>query len=127
MSAITKIFAGIAGIVHVLFFLMESVLWMNPSVHSRFLVQSIADAEVINVFIMNQGFYNLFLAIGMFVGLAIWGRNETVGKTLVGYISAVMVGAAAVLIITVPAMFTGFLIQGVAPLIAIVSLLMNRS
>ena len=72
MPSFIKFFAGLAGTIHVLFFVMESILWMNPKVHSRFLVEDLADAEAINVFIMNQGFYNLFLAMGIFAGLYIW-------------------------------------------------------
>lgn len=126
MPTFIKFFAGLAGTIHVLFFVMESLLWMNPKVHSRFLVEDLADAEAINVFIMNQGFYNLFLAIGIFAGLYIFRFNEIVGKTLVGYVSSVMLGAAIVLIFTVPAMVTGFLVQGLPPFIVLVYLISNR-
>lgn len=127
MPSFIKLFAGLAGIIHVLFFVMESILWMNPKVHSRFLVEDFADAEAINVFIMNQGFYNLFLAMGIFAGLYIFRSNAIVGKTLVAYISSVMLGAAIVLIITVPAMVTGFIVQGLPPLIVLVYLIRNRN
>ena len=100
---------------------------MNPKVHSRFLVEDLADAEAINVFIMNQGFYNLFLAMGIFAGLYIFRFNEIVGKTLVGYVSSVMLGAAIVLIFTVPAMVTGFIVQGLPPFIVLVYLIRNRN
>ena len=36
MPTISLIFATIAAIFHVLFFLMESVFWMNPKVHKTF-------------------------------------------------------------------------------------------
>jgi len=126
MPSFIKFFAGLAGTIHVLFFVMESILWMNPKVHSRFLVEDLADAEAINVFIMNQGFYNLFLAMGIFAGLYIFRFNEIVGKTLVGYVSSVMLGAAIVLIFTVPAMVTGFIVQGLPPFIVLVYLIRNR-
>ena len=121
MPSFIRLFAGLAGTIHVLFFVMESILWMNPKVHSRFLVEDLADAEAINVFIMNQGFYNLFS------GLCIFRFNAIVGKTLVGYVSSVMLGAAIVLIFTVPAMVTGFVVQGLPPLIVLVYLIWNRN
>lgn len=127
MPSFIRLFAGLAGTIHVLFFVMESILWMNPKVHSRFLVEDLADAEAINVFIMNQGFYNLFLAMGIFAGLYIFRFNAIVGKTLVGYVSSVMLGAAIVLIFTVPAMVTGFVVQGLPPLIVLVYLIWNRN
>jgi len=104
MSTIAKIFAGIAGIIHVLFFLMESVLWMNPSIHGIFLVENLANAEVLDVYVKNQGYYNLFLAIGMFAGLWLLHRNNEAGRTLVMYICLVMIGAAIVLRLTIPNM-----------------------
>ena len=125
MPLYVRFFAGLAGTIHVLFFVMESILWMNPKVHSRFLVENVADAEAINVFIMNQGVYNLFLAIGLFLGLYIVKSNETVGKTLLGYVSAVMVGASIVLIATVPSMAAGLIVQGLPPLIVLAYLIRN--
>ena len=126
MSIFIRLFAGLAGSIHVLFFVMESILWMNPKVHSRFLVEDLAGAEAINVFIMNQGFYNLFLALGLFTGLYLLRLNEIVGKTLIGYVCAVMVGASIVLILTVPTMVTGFIIQGLPPFIVLAYLIKNK-
>ena len=126
MLKVAKIFAGLAGIIHVLFFLMESVLWLNPSVHSVFLVESIANAEILDVYVKNQGYYNLFLAFGMFAGLFMLNGNQSSGRTLVIYICAFMVGAALVLRFTIPGMTTGVFIQGVPPLIALVLMLVSR-
>jgi len=122
MTIITKIFAAIAGVVHVLFFVMESLLWNNPDVHGIFQVFSIADADTISVFIKNQGYYNLFLAFGVFTGLALLSRQPIAGRTLVTYVCLVMLGAAIVLMFTVPAMLTGVFVQGLPPLIALISM-----
>ena len=122
MFNLARVFAGIAGIIHVLFFLMESVFWLNPSVHGIFLVETVVDAELLDVYVKNQGYYNLFLAIGMFAGLWLTGRNKAIGRSLVAYICLVMVGAAIVLRLTIPDMTTGPFIQGVAPLIALIAL-----
>ena len=121
MSNVTKIFAGIAGVIHVLFFLMESIFWLNPAIHSVFLVETVANAELLDVYVKNQGYYNLFLALGMFAGLWLTGRNKQAGQTLVIYLCLVMVGAALVLRFTIPAMTSGPYIQGVPPLIALVA------
>lgn len=126
MSLVAKIFAALAGIIHVLFFLMESVFWLNPTVHSIFLVDSVASAELLNAYVKNQGYYNLFLAIGIFAGLWIMGRNKDLGRALITYICLVMIGAAIVLRLTIPDMTTGPYIQGVAPLIALIALFLSR-
>ncbi|MFK8083686.1 MAG: DUF1304 domain-containing protein [Granulosicoccus sp.] len=126
MSVIAKLFAGLSGVIHCLFFLMESVFWKNPAVHGVFKVGSLADAEVIDVFIKNQGFYNLFLAGGIFAGLALVSRYQTVGITLISYVCLYMAGASVVLLFTQPAMVKGVLIQGVPPLIALAALYVSR-
>ena len=125
MSTITKIFAGLAGVIHVLFFLMESVFWMTPAIHGIFLVESVEVAEALNVYVKNQGYYNLFLALGMFAGIALLSRNRVAGRTLIGFVCLVMIGAALVLRFTIPDMASGPYIQGVAPLIALITLLLD--
>ncbi len=127
MSLVTKCFAGLAGIIHVLFFLMESLFWRNPTVLQIFTVTSPADAETIAVFIKNQGFYNLFLALGIFAGLVLVNRHQIVGTTLISYICLVMIGASIVLLFTVPAMLNGVFIQGVPPLLALLTLQFGRT
>ena len=123
MYRFAQIFAGLAGLIHILFFLMESILWMNPDIHSIFKVQNIEDAEVLRVYVQNQGFYNLFLAFGTFTGLFLAKRNPKVSKALIIYTCLFMVGAAIVLGFTIPTMITGVFIQGVPPLICLVILL----
>ncbi|MFK7860649.1 MAG: DUF1304 domain-containing protein [Granulosicoccus sp.] len=127
MSAIAKVFATLSGVIHVLFFLMESLFWSNPKIHGIFKVNSQADAEIIDVFIKNQGFYNLFLALGIFAGLTLLRRHQLVGITLITYVCLVMVGAAIVLLFTQPAMLNGVFIQGVPPLIALLALHFTRA
>ncbi len=122
MNRVVQIFAGLAGVIHVLFFVMESILWMNPDVHSVFQVQNLADAEILYVYVQNQGFYNLFLAFGTFTGLFLYNRKPEVGKAFVIYTCLFMIGAAAVLRFTIPAMSTGMFIQGGPPLIALAAL-----
>ena len=123
MAKIIQLFAAFAGAIHVLFYLMESIFWRNPAVHSVFQVTNQADADLMAVYVENQGYYNLFLAIGMFAGLLLLQRHPTVGKTLIGYISLFMVGAAAVLYFTIPAMITGVFVQGLLPAIVVLYLL----
>ena len=59
------VFAAIAAAIHVAIFVLESVLWMRPSVRRIFGVRSDADAAAIRPMAFNQGFYNLFLALGV--------------------------------------------------------------
>jgi len=89
----------LAGAVHVLIFLLESVLWRSRSTWRQFGIASAADAEIARPWALNQGFYNLFLAVGVLAGLAAidLGGNAVVGQTLVLFGCACMAAAGVVL------------------------------
>jgi putative membrane protein len=112
--------AALAGIVHVLFFCMESLWWTRPQVRQRF-GMSEQEAETTRLLAFNQGFYNLFLAIGTFAGLVICGSGrESEGLTLVTFTCGSMLAAAVVLASSSPKMLRGAVIQGIFPLIFLV-------
>ncbi len=100
MNLASQVFALLAALLHVLIFCMESLWFMQPKVHRRFGAQTTADAEARRLFAFNQGFYNLFLAIGIGVGLALLyaGGNPVAGRTLILFNCACMLGAGVVLI-----------------------------
>lgn len=109
--------AILAAVVHVLIFCMESLWWTNPKVRVRFR-QAPEQAEATKLFAFNQGFYNLFLAIGIFAGLAlILGGHPVSGLTLVTWNCLSMFGAAIVLAASAPQLRRGAVIQGAAPLV----------
>jgi len=121
MSIVSIIFATIAGLIHVLFFLMESVFWMNPKVHKGFGIKNLEEATQFKISFFNQGFYNLFLAIGMLVGIyLLHGEYLIIGKTLVIFCSTSMFAASLVLLVSKPGMLRGVFIQGLCPLIALI-------
>lgn len=127
MPTISLIFATIAAIFHVLFFLMESVFWMNPKVHKTFGMKNTDEAVQFKLSFFNQGFYNLFLAIGVFVGIyLLQGELELAGKTLILFCCYCMLAASIVLFISKPGMLRGVFIQGLCPLVAIVCNLFCR-
>ena len=73
----------------------------------------------------NQGFYNLFLAIAVFVGLvnlALW--NPAVGATLVFVGAGSMVAAAVVLFVFSADKRAVALKQGVIPALGLIALVL---
>ncbi|HKT31747.1 MAG TPA: DUF1304 domain-containing protein [Gammaproteobacteria bacterium] len=122
MNLTSQVFALLAAVLHVLIFCLESLWFMRPSVHKRFGAVTIADAEARRLFAFNQGFYNLFLAVGIFVGLVLLHiGNVTVGKTLVLFNCACMLGAGAVLFLSAgPKMLRAAAMQAVSPFLALV-------
>ena len=117
MVPIMWLAALLAGVVHVLAFCMESLWWTTPQVRARF-GQSLEQVNATRLLAFNQGFYNLFLAVGTFAGfaLALTGHGR-VGFTLVSWNCLSMLGAAIVLAVSAPRMRRGAAIQGAAPLV----------
>jgi putative membrane protein len=121
------VFALLAAAIHVLFFVLESVLFRRPFAWRTFGIRTQQDAETTRDWALNQGFYNMFLAVSVVVGVLLQLSSNAaavsagVGMVLLG--TASMVGAALVLLVTKPALLRGVAIQGVAPLLAILSVL----
>lgn len=115
------VFAVIAVLVHALFFVMESVLFTRPAVWPRFGLRSQEHADVVRPMAFNQGFYNLFLAVGIAVGLAMAaGDADTAGTALVVFACSCMVAAGVVLVLTSRRFLPAAAVQVLPPLLAIV-------
>jgi len=109
--------AVVAGVIHVLFFLVESAWWTTPGVRRRFR-QTPEQAESTRLLAFNQGFYNLFLAAGTFSGLALTlAGHPGPGLAIAAWCCLSMLAAAIVLAASAPALRRGALIQGAAPLV----------
>jgi putative membrane protein len=125
MTALALIFAGIAALLHVLFFKLESFDWRKPRTWKTFGLESQAEADTTAPLAFNQGFYNLFLAIGTAVGIAILrssDTHDTIGWTLIIFACGSMLAAAVVLISSGGKPFArAAAIQGVPALIAVVA------
>ena len=118
MQMLWRILAGFGAVFHLLAFAMESVFWMHPAVHGRF-GQDLAGAEATRVLFFNQGFYNLFLALGCALGIALVGRKPAIGRTLVSFSCLSMAGAGLILAISAPEKLGAACVQGAPPLAAV--------
>jgi len=123
MSLLFTIPAVVAALLHVLFFVEESLLWMRPAIHRKTFGFSTEVATGARLLAFNQGFYNLFLAAGILLGLGLLATGHaTAGQTLVAFCSVSMLGAALVLLGSKPALWLGALVQGLPPALALVAL-----
>jgi putative membrane protein len=119
-------FAFLAAALHVYIFTMESVTWTRPATWKRFGVGSQDDAETTRPLAYNQGFYNLFLAIGALIGVGCVALGPdgsapfVAGWTLVFSCCGSMLLAAAVLAITGRKYLRAAATQGTTPLLAVV-------
>lgn len=121
MLAVALVLAALAALLHVVIFLMEAVLFARPAVHGRFRTRT-QDVAAVRPWALNQGFYNLFLAIVAAVGvvLAAAGSHD-VGLALVLAACGSMVAAALVLVATDRRMVRAALTQGTVPTLAVVA------
>ena len=121
MIPASLVFAFIAALLHVYIFTMESVTWTRPATWKRFGVASQADAETTRPLAYNQGFYNLFLALGALIGAgAVLLGQPVVGWTLIFASCGSMLLAAAVLALTGRKYLRPAATQGTTPLLAVV-------
>jgi putative membrane protein len=122
VSPIALAAAGIAAAIHVFFFVLESLRFRQPATWRRFNVESQRDADLLGPMAFNQGFYNLFLAVGAAGGIAmvLLGQLE-IGRTLVFFTCGSMALAGLVLVVTDRRLAGSALIQSGAPVVAIVA------
>lgn len=99
MSITVQVFALLAALLHVLFFVMESVLFMKPKVYKSLGAETQEEASAARLFALNQGFYNLFLAVGVFEGIILLhlSGSAVVGQALVLFCCSFMIAASLVL------------------------------
>ena len=92
--------AVLAGLIHLWFFVIESVWFSRPSIWRRFGLTSDGEARVVHSFAFNQGFYNLFLAFGVGIGLLLAASGDAVsGRAIVLFACGSMVAAGVVLVL----------------------------
>jgi len=116
-----SIFVGLAAAIHLYIFVLESVRWSHPTTWRLFGVRSQADADTVRPMAFNQGFYNLFLASGVVLGLVLTATGSAAaGIAITLFAAGSMVAAALVLLISSPKLARAAAIQGAAPLVGIV-------
>ena len=122
MITAALIIAGLAALLHVYIFVMESLTWTSPRTRATFGTTP-EEAETTKLLAFNQGFYNLFLAIVTAIGVvAICLGHTAVGAALAFAGVGSMLAAAAVLLASSPDKARAAVTQGAFPLIAVVLL-----
>jgi putative membrane protein len=125
MRSIAILAAAIAALIHLWFFAMESLWFMRPTVWRRFGIASEADASIVRSFAYNQGFYNLFLAVGVTIGLALVATGDVAsGRVLVLFACGSMIAAGLVLYLHNPRFLQAATVQAVPPLIAVAAIIL---
>lgn len=118
--------AGLAALVHVYIFYLESLAWTSERARATFGTGTVAEAESQKALAFNQGFYNLFLAIAVFAGIVFVAVGEVaIGATLIFTGAGSMVAASLVLLLSDPSKASAALKQGVIPALGVVALILG--
>jgi putative membrane protein len=124
---IGSVFLGLAALIHLYIFYLESVVWSKPSTWKAFGLKSQAEADTIKPMAYNQGFYNVFLGVGIGLGLILLASAtlSQAGLALALFAGGSMVLASLVLVTSNPKAARSAAIQGAAPLIGIIFLVLG--
>jgi putative membrane protein len=120
MLTVALVFAGLAALVHVYIFWLEALAFDTAG--RKVFGVSAEDVATMKPWAYNQGFYNLFLAIGTGVGVAIAGANRDAAVALVVLGTGSMLAAALVLITSDSSKARGAVVQGTFPALALLGL-----
>ncbi|TXI38105.1 MAG: DUF1304 domain-containing protein [Mycobacterium sp.] len=122
MLIVALTIAGLAALLHVYIFVLESLTWTSPRTRAVFGTTA-EEAETTKPLAFNQGFYNLFLAVVTAAGIvAFLMGHKGVGAALVFAGVGSMLAAAAVLLASSPDKSRAALTQGALPLVGVVLL-----
>jgi putative membrane protein len=125
MSLIAVAAAIVAALLHVYIFALESLWFRRPTVWRRFGITSDSEARVVESFAFNQGFYNLFLAVGIAVGLGLVAMGSVeAGRAIVAFACASMVAAGTVLAVHNRSMVRAAALQITPGLVALVAIVL---
>ena len=122
MVVVGLVLAGMAALIHVYIFYMESFAWTSDTARATFGTTP-EQAEMTRELAYNQGFYNLFLAIAVALGILLYTIDRTtIGATLVLAGTVSMAAAGVVLLLSSPDKASSALKQLVPPLLAALAL-----
>ena len=120
------VLAGLAALVHVYIFYLESIVWTSDRARAIFGTGSREQAEALKDLAFNQGFYNLFLALVTAIGIVVTSVGApAVGLTMVFVGTGSMVAAGLVLLLSSPSKAAAALKQLVLPALAVVALVIG--
>lgn len=119
MLTVAYVLAALAAAVHVYIFWLETLAFETAG-RKAFGV-SAEDAAVMRPWAFNQGFYNLFLAIGVVAGLGLTNADRDAGIAVVVFAISSMATAAMVLVGSDRSKARGALVQGLFPVLGLVA------
>lgn len=125
MVTVGLVLAGLAALLHVYIFWLESVVWTSPRAQ-RVFGTTPQEAAATRGLAYNQGFYNLFLAVVAVVGIVLVAVGHlAVGAALVLAGTGSMLAAALVLVLSDRSRARAAFSQGTLPALTVLALVLG--
>ncbi|MTG87582.1 DUF1304 family protein [Cellulosimicrobium sp. BIT-GX5] len=125
MIVVGLVLAGVAAAIHGYVFVMESLTWTSPRTRATF-GTSPDEAAATKELAFNQGFYNLFLAVLVVLGIVLYAADrQDVGLTLVVAGAGSMAAAGVVLLVSSPSKARAALVQLVPPALGVLAVVVG--
>jgi len=125
MIVVGLVLAGVAAAIHGYVFVMESLTWTSPRTRATF-GTSPDEAAATKELAFNQGFYNLFLAVLVVLGIVLYAADRRdVGLTLVVAGAGSMAAAGVVLLVSSPSKARAALVQLVPPALGVLAVVVG--
>ena len=122
MNLVTQTAALAMGVSLVVVFVLESFLYRRRELHPIFLIEPGQEAAV-RLWVVNQGFYNLFFGTAAITGVALARvGEEEVGTALVVLTSISMAISGLVLYVTERRLWRSSIAQALPPSVALAAL-----
>lgn len=98
--------------IHIYIFVLESLLWGKKRTNKVFGINEL-DAHATRLMAFNQGFYNLFLAVALLLGLYLreMSLSPVMGEAFIFYGLGSMIAAGVILFFSSPRLWRAALIQ----------------
>lgn len=123
MTILGLVLLSIAAVFHGYVFVLESLRWTAPRTRAAFGLRTVEEAETTRLLAFNQGFYNLFLALGTAVGVVLVAAGATAeGYALLVLGAGSMAAAGVVLAVSQPRLLRAALLQLLPPALGLAAL-----
>jgi len=102
MNKVAQVLAALEALTLLAVGVMEAFFYRSPELHAIFLIEP-GEYDAVRLWTVNVGFYNIFMGIGLIVGLIFVNTGRVVaGRTIVLYTSALHVLLGITLVISEP-------------------------
>ncbi|GAA8850483.1 DUF1304 domain-containing protein [Helicobacter pylori] len=119
MILVGLVLSALAAALHVFIWYLESFAWTTRA--RAVFGTSAEEAEATRELAFNQGFYNLFIAVAVIIGIVVHALgHDAVGLTLVLTGTVSMLAASLVLLLSSPDKAAAAVKQGALPAVGIV-------